>query len=230
MKNFFDISQYSDRGRKILFASLAGFLILVVGLAMFVISPLAAKNQNIADGGNKSSGTSATQAPVVPDDTETPLVTPTANPDSADQQRAEEQSEIAKRSEEYAKAHQDEHADDDDDPDIPNADVLKDTATKGVLAYCVINPGETTDQRKTKMAPYFHSDNSDYMNPAELYYQRNCDIEAVDGPAYNSQKQAVVTIGVAWSGVFSASDKAADAGYTQYSVVVDKDGIVSIDD
>lgn len=229
MKNIFDISQYSDRGRKILFACLAGFLILVVGLAMFVISPLTTKNQNIADG-EKTSGTTATQAPVVPDSTETPSFTPTANPDSAEQQRAEAQEQIAKKSEEYAKAHQDEHADDDDDPDIPDADVLKDKATKGVLAYCVINPGETTEDRKAKMAPYFHSDNSDYMNPAELYYQRNCDIEAVDGPAYNDKKEAVVTIGVAWSGVFSSSDKAADAGYTQYSVVVDKDGIVSIDD
>lgn len=217
-KSFFDISQYSPRTRKIIFGVVAGSLVAVVFAAMFIISPLSDKEEPTT-----KTTTPATQAPVNPDATPAP----TADPLTAEEESQQQQQAIIENS---AKNLDQDAEIIDIEADIPNVDTLTQLATNGVLSYCVIAAGETTEERQIKMEPYFHSDNSTYMNPAEFYYERVCSIEATTDPEISVNGDVLIYFGVAWSAVLSAEDEAAEAGYSQYAVTVDENGIISIDD
>jgi hypothetical protein len=54
-------------------------------------------------------------------------------------------------------------------------------------------------------------------------------VEGVTEAAYNDKKDIVVYVGVAWGGQLQENGP-ADTGYTQYTVIVDKNGIVSFND
>jgi hypothetical protein len=219
-KSFLDLSQYSDRTRKIVFGAIAVLLLAVVAFAIFVISPMAEEDEKTP---SPAVTEEVTQAPVNPDVTATPTP-PATNPETPEEEAERAQENVIDNN-----PPQDEIVED-YETEIPNADRLADLAKNGILAYCEIAPGETTEQRKAKMAPFFHSDNSTFRNPTEAYYERKCGIEAVEGPVLSSTGQTTVYVGVAWTAVLSATDTSAQAGYIQYTVIVDENGIVSFHD
>jgi len=218
--SFLDMSRYSERTRKIIFGAVAAFLVIVVGLAIFVISPNAEKEQNTPE----PTVPPASQAPINPDPTPT---APAENPTSEEDEFNQNQEDIIKNEPTPPPAGEE---DVDVTPDIADAAALLTIAKEGVLSYCNIGPGETTEERKAKMLPYFHEDTTEYRNPEEFYYERKCSIEGEADIEINEAGQAYTYIGVAWSAVLSADDKAAQNGYTQYTVVLDQNGIISLDD
>jgi hypothetical protein len=218
--SIFDITSYSERTRKIVFGVIAAFLIAVIALAIFVISPNAEKEQR-----PEPTVPPATQAPINPDPT--PTAAPAENPTSEEDEFNQNQENII---ENETPAPPLGEGDQDVTPDIANADALLNIAKEGVLSLCNIGPGETTEQRKAKMLPYFHEDTTEYRNPEEFYYERKCSIEGAADIDLNEAGQPYTLIGVAWSAVLSADDKAAQNGYTQYTVVLDENGIISLDD
>lgn len=226
-RNFFDLSQYSSRTRKIIFGVIVGLLIAVVAVSMFIISPLVSENR--AEPSDEPNPT-ATQGPVSPDGaTPTPSSPPTANPDSAEEEAGQYQQDVIDQSNAVAEEQQDEVVED-FHPNLDNAEQLEATAVNGVLAYCQINAGESTADRQARMEPYFHAENSVFRSPAEFYYQRECSVEANTDAETDDAGAVNIYVGVAWSALLSEDTTSADTGYTQYHVIVDSNGIVSLYD
>lgn len=230
-QNPLDISKYSDTTRRIIFSVLAVILVAVVAVAMFIISPQ--NDKTIAESQNPSN--KATAAPV---DTEiSPSPSVSASPESyngnfpkdENEEQAIAQKKIIEKGLEDQKALAgkeitDEHA------VIPDADKLHSLATKGMQEYCTDIPGETKEQKQSRMKPYFHSDNPDYRSPQSLFYLTNCSIgDSTEATHDETETNVIVYVGMAWAGQYEKDGKAT-TGYTQYRVVVDKDGIVSFDD
>lgn len=215
-----DISRYSEKTRKVIFYSVVGFLLVVTAVSIFIISPLLSSSNN---DGDPAPAPTSSDIGVNPDTPAGPE--PSANPTSAEDEMNQAQQDIINQDKDIqpdGKTHTDE------DSAVPNSDHYVDVARNGVLAYCVISPGETTDQRKQKMAQWFNPDNTTYKNPAEFYYQRTCEIGATSEASKNSSGQIVVYVGTAWSAVLSDSNADATTGYTQYTVILDDSGILSL--
>lgn len=236
-KNIFDITQYSERTRKIIFIIIAVLLIAVVAVAMFIISP---RNEGQVQAPSNEPSSSATQAAVDDerkDSVRAEAVTPVEDldlqesealpTDEVDEARKAQQKiieESLQREREQTDAVvEDSHA------EVPDAQLLKDIATKGMLEYCHDHPEETKEQKQARMAPYFHKDNSDYQSPKSMFYMVKCSVGGVSEPVYDENQNVIVHVGIAWGGQLSA-EGAAQTDYSQYRVVVDKDGIVSFDD
>lgn len=230
--NVFDISQYSERTRKIIFGVLAVLLVAVVAVAMFVISP---QNDKVIAEQEDSSSTRSTAAPVDNEATASPSAsagTQSYNgtfPKDENEEQAIAQKKIIEKGLEEQKALagkdiSDEHV------VVPDATELQTLASKGMLAYCTDLPGETKESKQARLKPYFHTDNSDYQSPQSLFYLKNCSIGDSTEAFYDETKTKIlVYVGVAWAGQYDKDGK-AETGYTQYRVVVDKNGIVSFDD
>jgi hypothetical protein len=226
-KSFFDLSQYSDRTRKIVFGAICAVLVGVVVVAMFIISPSVDPDEPTA-----TDDTTATQAPVANETTEPSTsepVAPDVEPTDEEQEYNEQQKQIIEESNKRAEEQADSEVYDNEDS-VANAAAIKDKVQNGILAFCNIAPGETTEQRKAKMQPYFSPDSGLYSNPTEFYYQRECSVEAMDEPQLAENGNISVIVGVAWSGVLAESDAAAEADFTQYTVLLDENGIISLND
>ena len=237
-KSIFDVTGYSEKTRKIIFGIVVAVLLAIVGIAMFFISPR--NDSNIEAPVEPSTSPTATQAAVdnegstIREEATTPSEDlPLQNADGSfpkDEQdeAAKAQQKIIEESlkrekEQTDKVIEDSHA------DIADAENLKAIASKGMLEYCIDNANETKEQKQARMKPYFHTSNTEYNSPQSLYFLKKCSVEGVTEPAHNDKEEVVVNVGVAWGAQLKA-EGAADTGYTQYSVIVDKDGIVSFDD
>lgn len=209
--SFWDINQYSERTRKIVFWVIAGFLLGVTGFAIFIVSPLLT-----------TSG--------VPEPDATPTATqpaaPTTNPDSSEDEFEQQQEQIiADDPENPAEAPYDEQE------EIANQETLMSIASNGVLAYCTIQPGDNEDVtlRQTRMQPWFHPDSSTYKNVGyEFWEERICSVEAVTEPEHDEQENITVYVGVAWVAKSDTSSEDMQSGYTQYKVILDDSGILSV--
>lgn len=216
-----DLSRYSEKTRKAIFYSIVGFLVVVTAVSIFVISPLLSSNKTVE--ANPEPIPSSSDIGVNPEDTETPE--PAPNPTSAEDEVNRNQQDIIDKGENIKP---DDHTHTDEDSSVPDSARYVEMARNGVLAYCVIEPGETTEQRKQKMAQWFNPNETTYKNPAEFYYQRTCEIGATSEAVKNDAGQIVVYVGVAWSAVLDAENSDASTGYEQYSVVLDDSGILSL--
>lgn len=251
----FDITQYSERTRKIVFGVFVGILLVIIGIAMFFISPKNDENLQAANNDNIE----ATQAPVdgtqapVDDETSEPepsnssekpdgpslreeAITPEEDisleagelPKSAEEEAEKAQAKIIEESLKRKKEQADKVVED-FHPTIKNSPKLKEIASKGMLAYCTDKAGETEDEKQARMKPYFHAENSEYKEPSSLYYVTKCSVEAVTDPSHDENEDIVVNVGIAW-GAQLEKDGAASTGYTQYSVVLDENGIINFND
>lgn len=232
-RNFFDITQYSERTRKIIFGVLVAVLLGIVAVAMFVISPKNAERIEEAE-----PATAATQAAVDSDKDVTggeavtpskdmPLQTTEELPTDEMDEARKAQEKIIQDSLQREKEQTDEKVED-THAVIADAETLKATASQGILEYCTTNPGEPKEQKQARMKPYFHADSSEYTSPESLFYLTRCSVEGVSEPMMENN-ETIVYVGVAWGGQFE-EEGSAETGYSQYRVVVDKDGIVSFDD
>lgn len=239
-KSFFDISQYSEKTRKVIFGVVVVILVAVVSVAIFIVSP------NNDNGNKDNNDAQASQAPVDADPIKTQtanpqkseavkdpseIVDPSANslPTSAEDEANRAQEKIIKESEARAKAQQDKEVSDKTD-NIPNAAQLQETAKNGMLQWCTVNPDETGTQKQARLKPYFHADNSDYKSPGSLFYMAKCSVEAVTEPYIDPTTKAItLSVGVAW-GAQLQKEGSATTGYTQYLVTIDNDGIINFND
>lgn len=225
--SFFDISQYSEKTRKVIFGVMVGLLLAVVMVAMFVISPQTEKQS--AEPSQPTVTAKATQAAV--DDVVIEPAQPTYEgsfpKDESEAAALEQQKIIEEGLEEQAKMLAEEA--EDFHEDVPDSEALKTIATKGILEYCTDIAGETKEQKQERMKPYFHADNSSYQSPKTLFVVQKCSLGDATEPAYDEEKNIVVYVGVAWAGKIDEKGS-ADTGYSQYRVIVDKSGIVSSHD
>lgn len=230
-QSLLDISQYSEKTRRIIFSVLAVILVAVVAVAMFIISPQNEKR--LTESENPSN--KATAAPVNNEVTSSPSAsagTESYNgnfPKDENDEQAIAQKKIIEKGLEEQKALigkdvSDEHG------VIPEADKLQSLASKGMLEYCTDLPGETKEQKQARLKPYFHADSSGYQSPQSLFYLTNCSIGDSTEASYDESKtNVIVYVGMAWAGQYEKDGKAT-TGYTQYRVIVDKNGIVNFDD
>lgn len=232
--SFFDITQYSEKTRKIIFGVVVGLLLAVVAAAMFIISPQ--NDRAIAE--EEIPTNTATQAPVnnetadgTPNGPTSPTEASSYNgsfpTDEKDEAAIAQQKIIEKGLEEQKTLNGKDVTDFHEE--IPNAAALQSIATKGMLEYCLDNPKETKEQKQERMKPYFHADNSDYRSPQSIFYLKTCSLGDATEASHDENENIVVHVGVAWSGQYEENGK-ADTGYVQYRVVVDNNGIVSFDD
>lgn len=232
-EGFLDPTKYSDKSRKIIFGIVVVVMLIFVGLIMFLFSP-SVTPQTVA---TNSSSTNATQAPVnnessanattAPD--AVPTYTAGAYPTSEADAAAQAQQKIIARSKAEASTLPKDAIDDDTlETNIQNSLELQTIASKGMMEYCTDNPKETKEQKQSRMKPYFHSDSSDYKSPQTIFFVKKCSLGGVNNPVMESGN-VVVTVGIAWAGQLDDQGKAS-TGYTQYTVIVDKDGIVSFHD
>ena len=233
-KSFLDISRYSEKTRKIIFGAVVAVILAIVGVAMFVISP---QTQQTASTSPEPTATQArvnndvSPSPSVPA-TPVPVPTYTAGAYPTDEQAAAaqaQQSLIAKSKAEASSVPT--VIKEGDEPAIPDAQALKQLAGQGMLEYCTDNPNETKEEKQARMKPYFHTDNPDYISPQTgIFFQTKCSLGGVDQLQPTSTPGQYQTyVGIAWGGQYK-QDSPADTGYTQYTVIVDKDGIVSFND
>ncbi len=215
-----DLSQYSERTRKFIFFAVAGFLVIATVVAIFVVSPLISNNQE--EPTPVAPNPSASEIGVNPEVTD-PV--PSENPTSAEEEIANAQEEIINNAPDTEDPN---NISTDESAAVPNSEKYVDIARNGVLAYCSIAPGETTEQRKEKMSSWFNPESTVYKNPAEFYYQRDCEVAAASDAQLNDNGETIVYVGVAWSGTLTDSNAEASTGYEQYLVVVDDSGILSL--
>lgn len=233
-RNFLDITQYSEKTRTVIFAILVIVLLGIVAVSMFVISP-----RNDAQIAEMQSSPSATQAAVDSDKgdiTGGEAVTPSKGVPSGNYEElpVDEMDEARKAQEKIIQdslqreKEQTDEIVEDDHPILNDTAHLSDKASQGVLEYCLNYPDETKEQKQERMKPFFHTDNSDYRSPESIFYLTRCSVEGVSAPILENN-EVIVHVGVAWGGQFEEGGT-AETGYSQYRVVVDKDGIVSFDD
>lgn len=239
-KGFLDITQYSDRTRKIIFGVMMGLLLAVVGAAIFLISP--ANDKRFVAEGTKPSTSPATQAPVDDETVTTPSTGGEADTPESDLSRQtfeetpkdeQEEARLAQQKIiEQSLQREKEQTDavvEDHHEQIENTEGLKEIASKGILEYCTDHPNETKEQKQARMKPYFHEDNSDYQSPESIFFLQTCSVEGVSEPAHENDESIVIYVGTAWGAQFEENGT-ANTGYTQYRVIVDNNGIVSFDD
>lgn len=241
-RSFFDITQYTEKTRKIIFGAIVVILLAIMGAAMFLISP---KNDAALIDEDSDPSISATQAAVDNEtDASDPIreeaVTPTSDlplqisdgafPKDEQEEAAAAQQKIIEESLKREKEQTDAVVED-THAHIEGTEELKTLASKGVLEHCIDNPNETKEDKQARMKPYFHADNTDYRSPQSLFFLKKCSIEGIGEPTYEdeAQKDVIVYVGVAWGGQYT-ENQPADTGFTQYRVIVDKSGIVSFDD
>ena len=209
--SFWDITQYSERTRTIIFWVIAVFLVAVTVFAVFIASPFL-------------TGTTTTEPEPTP--TATQPGVPTTNPTSSEEEFQKQQEQII--------ADDPENPDDppyDEPPEIANSDHLMEIASNSVAAYCTLNPGDNTDVtlRQTRMEPWFHTDSTTYTQVGfELWEERICSVEIVTEPEHDDAENIVIYVGVAWVAKTDVSSQDMQSGYTQYKVVLDDGGILSV--
>lgn len=232
-KSFLDPTKYSEKSRKIIFAAIMAVVLIFIGFVMFIFSPSSATPAVTSN----TTSTDATQAPVNNEATASATTSPDSGPtysagayptSEADAALQAQQKIIARSKAEAATLSKNSTDNDDSATPIPNSSELQTLASKGMMEYCTDNPKETKEQKQVRMKPYFHSDSSDYKSPQSIFYVKKCSLGGVNNPVMNSGN-IVVTVGVAWAGQLDDQGKAS-TGYTQYTVIVDKDGIVSFHD
>lgn len=234
-KSVLDPAKYSEKSRKIIFGISMAVVLIFVGFIMFIFNPQTAQPAAI-----KTTSANATQAPVnnessanptaIPDSS-IPTYTAGAYPTSEDDAAAQAQQKLIARSKAEASTLTKNPTDNDNlTAPIPDSFRLQTVASKGMIEYCTDNLKETKEQKQARMKPYFHTDNSDYKSPQSILFAvKKCSLGAVDTPTLNSDGKIVVNVGIAWGGQLDEKGSAS-TGYTQYSVIVDKDGIVSFHD
>lgn len=231
---FLDITQYSEKTRKIIFGVIVAFLLVIVGCAMFIISPQ--NDKAVAE--EFANDTAATQAAVSDESSPSPTAPPTLDPNMPnydgnfpkDEQEAADLAQkkiiekgLEERKEVEGREITDVHV------EIPDAEAIQLLATKGMLEYCIDNPDETKEQKQERLKPYFHTDNADYQSPQSIFFLQKCSLGDATEAYYDENQKIVVHVGVAWAAQFEENGN-ANTGYTQYNVIVDKDGIVSFHD
>jgi hypothetical protein len=240
-RSFFDITQYSEKTRKIIFGVVVAVLIAVMGAAMFLLSP---KNDTVVAETDSTPSPTATQAAVDDETASSPsvreeAVTPmedlplqpsdeTAYPKDEQEEAAAAQQKIIQESLKREKEQTDKVVEDTHDY-IEGAEELKTIASKGMIEYCTDNPNETKEEKQARLKPYFHEDNADYRSPQSIFFMQKCSLGGITEPFHDEKNNVVVLVGVAWGAQFEENGNAS-TGYTQYRVIVDKSGIVSFDD
>jgi hypothetical protein len=239
-RNIFDITQYPERTRKIIFGVIVGIAVLIMGAAMFFVSP---KNAAEVKEGEPTPSASATQAAVDNESTASPsarqeAVTPKEDlpsqsydgnyPKNEQEEANAAQQKIIEESLKREKEQTDKVVEDSHE-EIAGADGYMTMASKGMLEYCTTNPNETKAEKQARMKPYFHADNPEYRSPQSIFYMQKCSLGGMTDPYTDENKNIVVSVGIAWGAQYQ-KDGTATTGYTQYRVVLDKDGIVSFDD
>lgn len=230
-RGFLDITQYSEKTRKIIFGVALAVLLVVVGFAMFIISPQ--NDKAVAE--DLANDTQATQAAV---DNETPTAPASLDPnmpnydgvfprDEGEAAAQAQKKTIEKGLEEQKQVEGREITDVHEE--VPDAKAIQLIATKGMLEYCVDNPNETKEQKQERLKPYFHTDNAEYQSPQSMFFLQECSLGDATEAYYDANHKIVVHVGVAWAAQLEANGN-ANTGYTQYNVIVDKDGIVSFHD
>lgn len=236
-RNFFDITQYSEKTRKIFFWAFVGIMVAAIGIAIFFVSP-----KNDADIVAESTPSpTATQAPVDNENGSTPreeAVTPEEDislqlpnevlPADEKEELARAQQEIIEKSLQREKEQTDEVVEDTHD-DIPDATQIQSIASKGMLEYCTDIPNETKEQKQQRMQPYFHHENSQYQTPQSIFSITKCSLGGVTEPYFDENNNIIVDVGIAWGAQFE-EDGTAQTGYTQYRVLLDANGIISFND
>ena len=234
-KSLLDPTKYSEKTRKIVFGVVVAVVLLFVGFMMFIFQPKSVPSASV----DKTPSSNATQAPVNNEsgenqtqspDSSMPTYTAGAYPMSEDEAAAQAQQKIIEKSKAEASTLPKNASDNEAGTEqIPNAFALQDIASKGMMEYCTDNPKETKEQKQARMKPYFHTDNSDYKSPQSIFAVKKCSLGAVDNATKDSSGNIIVNVGIAWGAQLDDQGRAS-TGYTQYSVIVDKDGIVSFHD
>lgn len=225
-RNIFDISQYSEKGRKIIFGVVLGVGVAIVATIMFFFTP-------------KDEPTMQTSIPETPSATQAPVDNETVKDEQPveekvfldnEQEADEYQKQIIQESLERERQQTDEVVQDIHAHDaIENSDRLMEIAREGILQHCTVTPNETDEQKKERIKPYFHEDSPRYTSPGSIYYLQNCSIEAVTTPSHDENHNIFLHVGVAWAAQLEA-DGSASTGYTQYRVTLDEGGIINFYD